>query len=76
MPRSVPEKDEIARALIFDLTRNCWILQGLNLILESLAQSLPVVGYLAILYFILLFFFGVLGVVLLGIHFQNFMVLA
>lgn len=61
---------------VFDLTRNCPILQGLNLILESLAQSLPVVGYLAILYFILLFFFGVLGVVLLGIHFQNFMVLA
>jgi hypothetical protein len=41
-------------------------LKGLNTILESLARSLPVVGYLAILYFILLFSFGVLGVVLVG----------
>lgn len=41
-------------------------LKGLNMILESLSRSLPVVGYLAILYFILLFSFGVLGVVLVG----------
>jgi hypothetical protein len=41
-------------------------LKGLNLILESLSLSLPVVFNLATLYFILLFFFGVIGIVLLG----------
>ena len=41
-------------------------LKGVNTILQSLAMSFGVVSNLATLYFILLFFFGVIGIVLLG----------
>ena len=41
-------------------------LKGLNTILESLGTSLPIIGYTAVLYFCMLFFFGIMGVVMLG----------
>jgi hypothetical protein len=41
-------------------------LKGLNTILESLGTSLPIIGHTAILYCCTLFFFGIMGVVMLG----------